>query len=60
MAQEQLIKQIVWSYNANMPVTVAERAEALSVFVRGFESHLKIDIWRVCAFILCLCSPVFR
>jgi hypothetical protein len=50
----------------SMPVTVAERSEACTVFARseaaimGSNPTQDMDVWYVYMFILCLCCPVFR
>jgi hypothetical protein len=49
-----------------LPVTVAERSKAWTVFARSEAGIVDsnptqgIDVWCVYVFILCLCCPVFR
>jgi hypothetical protein len=49
-----------------MPVTVAARSKAWTVFVRSDAGIVDsnpiqgMDVWCVYAIILCLCCPVFR
>jgi hypothetical protein len=49
-----------------VPVTVAERSEACTVFARleawivGSNPTQGMDVWYVYVFILCLCCLVFR
>jgi hypothetical protein len=52
--------------SVSLPVTVAERSRACTVFARseagivGSNPKQGMNIWCVYAFILCLCCPVFR
>jgi hypothetical protein len=49
-----------------VPITVAERSKAGTVFVRweagivGLNSTQGMDVWCAYVFILCFCRPVFR
>jgi hypothetical protein len=57
----------IWFIQNNLlPVTVAERSEACTVFAHS-EAGIVVsnptegmDVWYVYVFILCLCCPVFR
>jgi hypothetical protein len=55
-----------WSNSIYLPITVAVWSKARTVFTRsdgrilGSNPTQGTDVWRVYAFILCLCCPVFR
>jgi hypothetical protein len=60
------MQYIVSGISRNMPVTVAERSKACTVFARsdaeivGWNPNQGMGVWCVYVFILCLRCPVFR